>query len=311
MLAAVASGILKHKRATFYDRTAGKVSPDSLNNMSWLNFEFLVAEYFRRLHFSIEETKGEKKIGVNFTAKKGGEKYLIQCRQLKSSQVGIDDIRGFPEVVSTAGTTGGIVVISGEFTKEAMIFARANNIMLLDGNELRTSLNSHKIFDPVPELKLIRRLKNLAWVCAGILVIGMGGSFLYHYKTGTPIVWIQQAKKFLAKTETRLRIKNSQISQPTGKATENDKKFTDEQIKNATEKVLHKREQEQFKKIETGKNAEKTQYNYELELVNGGRIFTDNIEEKDDKVSYKNNRGLIVSLNRNEVKSMRKIELKK
>ncbi len=308
---AVASLFLNQKKATIYDRIAMKCSPDSLNKISWRNFEHLVAEYFERLNFTVEANKGGRKTGVNFTAKKGDEEYLIQCRQSKSSQIGIDDIRRLLEVVSTVGATGGIVVTSGEFAKEVLIFAKAHKIMLLDGNELHANLNSHKIFDSLPERNLMRRLKVLAWWCAGFLAFFMGGSVFYHYKTGTPIVWLQQTEKMLAKTEERLGVKIGPSPYPTTKASVKDQKFTEDQIKKASKTVLHKRVQEQFIKIETNQNDEKAKKYYELELATGGRIFTDNIMEKNGKISYKNNRGLIVSLDRNEVKSMKKIEVKK
>jgi restriction system protein len=129
LLGALISITLNFKRSKLYNNISHSASQDSLNNMSWRDFEFLVGEYFRRRQFSVEETKDGADGGVDLIAKKGREKYLIQCKKWKTSLVGVKVVRELLGAMVGYGATGGIVVTSGEFTKDAIAFARANNIM--------------------------------------------------------------------------------------------------------------------------------------------------------------------------------------
>lgn len=46
-------------------------------------------------------------------------------------------VRELLGVMVGVGTTGGFVITSGEFTKDALAFATANNIVFLDGKALQ------------------------------------------------------------------------------------------------------------------------------------------------------------------------------
>jgi restriction system protein len=310
LLGSLASLIFNYKRTRLYEKTARKNSPESLNKLSWRDFEYLVAEYFRRLHFSIEETKAGSDGGVNLIAGKGREKYLILCKQWKTSEVGADVVEALLGAVSAAEATGGIVVTSGEFTKDAIVFARANKIVLLGGNELHTSLNSHKIFESDPERKPGWRLKTILWTLGASLVIIVVSSLMYSYKTDTPLssIWTTQIKRLIPGNHEQPGAKKTQVANIPNRPESKDLKFTGEQVKKATVEVLHQKEQEQFKRIETDKKEKEKKFYYELELVSGGSIFTDNVTITKDKITYRNTRGLVVSLNKKEVKTLKKIQ---
>ena len=147
LLGSMASVILNFKRKKLYDKTSRSVSHNSLDNMSWQAFEYLVGEYFRRRGFSVEETKSGADGGVDLIATKGMEKYLIQCKHWKAYKVGVNVVRELLGVMVGVGATGGFVVTSGEFTKDAIGFAKGNNILILDGKELLKSMRS----DAIPE----------------------------------------------------------------------------------------------------------------------------------------------------------------
>ena len=102
----------------------------------------MVGEYFRRRQFTVEETKTGADGGVDLIAKKGNEKYLVQCKHWQADKFGVKVVRELLGVIVDAGATGGIVVTSGEFTQDASVFARANNIRLLDGRELHNNMQS-------------------------------------------------------------------------------------------------------------------------------------------------------------------------
>ena len=47
---------------------------------------------------------------------------------------------------------------------------------------------------------------------------------------------------------------------------------------------------------------------YEIHLFSGGKIYTDNAKITDTKVIYKNKRGVVVSIDIDEIETMKKIQ---
>lgn len=69
--------------------------------------------------------------------------------------------------------------------------------------------------------------------------------------------------------------------------------FTDEQVQQAMKEVIN----------------EKRNYLYEIELVTGGWVYTDNAEVTDEKITYTSANGIVVSVNRDEVKTMKRVKV--
>lgn len=126
-----------HKRASLLSVVQEDSSPSVLNGMTWQEFEMLVGEAYRRAGYTVSETGGGGADGgVDLVLKKEGEKFLVQCKQWKAFKVGVSTIRELYGVMAAEGATGGFVVTSGVFTKEAKSFAEGRNIDLIDGAEL-------------------------------------------------------------------------------------------------------------------------------------------------------------------------------
>ncbi len=85
--------------------------------------------------------------------------------------------------------------------------------------------------------------------------------------------------------------------------------FTDEQVQRAMAEVLNEKKNEQLKITTPGNEEEKRNYLYEIELFNGGWVYTDNAEVTDEKITYTSATGIVVSVNRDEVKTMKKIKV--
>jgi restriction system protein len=135
LLGSMLSVIFNFRRTKLYDKTSKSLSHNSLEKMSWQDFEYLVGEYFRRRGFTVAEAKSGADGGVDLIATKGKDKYLIQCKHWKAYKVGVKVVRELLGVMVGVGATGGFVVTSGEFTKDAIDFSKHNNINLLDGKE--------------------------------------------------------------------------------------------------------------------------------------------------------------------------------
>lgn len=112
-------------------------SADALNGMNWQQFERLVGEAFRQQGYAVAETGGGGADGgVDLVLSRGGEKFLVQCKQWRAFKVGVDVVRELYGVMAAKGSAGGFVVTSGRFTDEAVNFAKGRNISLIDGPKL-------------------------------------------------------------------------------------------------------------------------------------------------------------------------------
>lgn len=280
--------------------------------MSWQDFEYLVGEYFRRRQFSVEETKSGADGGVDLIATKGMEKYLIQCKHWKAYKVGVNVVRELLGVMVGVGATGGFVVTSGEFTKDAIDFAKANNILILDGKELFKSMRSYAIFESQPEKNKGGNLQKTAWVFVGILFVA-ACYFLLYPQSSTSFYSIlpSQIRGLLPNGQKYRDAINYKISMPIKQTEQKDGSFTDDQVTRAMTEVLSEKNIEQFKNIKPGQQGEEQKYFYEIELFSGGRISTDNVTITNKEVTYISDKGLVVSLNREEVKTMKKIKVDK
>lgn len=137
LIGALVSAFNRFKREKIYDTSSRITYGNFLEDMSWQDFELLVGEHFRRQGYRVEETSGGADGGIDLIVIRNGEKYLVQCKQWKAYKVGVKIVRELLGVMVGAGAAGGFVVTSGEFTRDAISFAHANNIELLDGEALR------------------------------------------------------------------------------------------------------------------------------------------------------------------------------
>src|SRR5437773_2192072 len=79
----------------------------------WPPLAKLVSEAWRLPGYSVTETSGGRADGgVDLVLAKGGEKFLVQCKQWKAFKVGVDVVRELYGVMAARGATGGFVVPS-------------------------------------------------------------------------------------------------------------------------------------------------------------------------------------------------------
>jgi restriction system protein len=134
---AAVSAWRRHQRKTLADNVSAAKSADVLEGMSWREFELLVGEGFRRKGFQVEELGGAGADGgVDLVLRKGGEKYLVQCKQWRAYKVNVQVVRELYGVMAASGAAGGFVVTSGRFTADAREFAEGRNVELMDGKAL-------------------------------------------------------------------------------------------------------------------------------------------------------------------------------
>ena len=138
-----ASFFRRRRQRELHDQVAGDPHIDALEKMSWLEFEGLVAETFRRKGFRVTEHGGAGPDGgIDLMAHQGADRYVIQCKQWKARQVGVAIVRELYGVMTAEHAVGGFVVTSGTFTADAKNFAEGRSIRLVDARQLRALIGA-------------------------------------------------------------------------------------------------------------------------------------------------------------------------
>ncbi len=122
----------RRRQAQLHGFVAANPSRDTLESISWQEFEGLTAEVFRRKGFQVIERGGNGPDGgVDLELWVGQDKYLVQCKQWKVYKVGVATVRELYGAMAAEGAVGGFVVASGEFTEDAKRFADGRAIELV------------------------------------------------------------------------------------------------------------------------------------------------------------------------------------
>jgi HJR/Mrr/RecB family endonuclease len=110
----------------------------NLANLSWRGLEKLTAWYFRGQGYRVRVLGGARPDGgIDLLIQKsGGTEILVQCKLRHQGYVGVKDVRElYGTVMRRGGSTEGILVTAGGFSKEAVKFAKGTNLDLISGHE--------------------------------------------------------------------------------------------------------------------------------------------------------------------------------
>lgn len=134
LVGAAISAFKRQQRRTLIVDVAADPTVETLNGMTWHEFEMLVGEAFRLQGYQVAETGGNGADGgVDLVLRKNNEKFFVQCKQWKAYKVGVEVVRELYGVMAAHGAAGGFVVTSGRFTDAAAAFAQGRNVKLVDG----------------------------------------------------------------------------------------------------------------------------------------------------------------------------------
>ncbi|MBU1456615.1 MAG: hypothetical protein KKD01_18010 [Proteobacteria bacterium] len=133
----------------------------------------------------------------------------------------------------------------------------------------------------------------------GIGIVAYGGSYLYkRYYTefANPI---QPIKQTTANSTSERR----PVKKPA--ATIDDKPITQKELDRAIQKALA----DKSKTITKNAPPQATNFYYKVELVNGGKIEAESATREGDLLTIKDRKGLVFSVNLNEIKNVKKIKI--
>jgi restriction system protein len=134
IIAAIKSGLEQEFRIGLFNNCN---TLESLKEMSWQDFEILVGEFYRRQGYSVTQAGGAHPDGgVDLILTAAGKTILVQCKHWKVYKVGVKVVREIYGVMTSENADEAIVITSGYFTPEALDFANAKPIQLIDGKAL-------------------------------------------------------------------------------------------------------------------------------------------------------------------------------
>lgn len=140
-IGAVSSFFRRQRQRRLVDEVRADLSGNALEKMSWLEFEGLAAETFRQRGYDVVERGGDGPDGgVDLELRMGTDKYLVQCKQWKTTRVGVATVRELYGVMAAERAVGGFVVASGDFTRDARNFAEGRSIVLVDARKLNAMI---------------------------------------------------------------------------------------------------------------------------------------------------------------------------
>jgi restriction system protein len=110
---------------------------ESIRQLSWQEFERLLAEAYRRQGFEVVQRGGPRADGgADLELHKYGEVLLVQAKHWRTRAVRLPQVRELWGAVADEHADGAILVTSGWLTSEARHFTKGKNLTLLDGPEL-------------------------------------------------------------------------------------------------------------------------------------------------------------------------------
>ena len=139
---AVGSFLFARKRHRLVDE---QTSLDQLRETPWKDFEYLVAEAYRRQGYDVDYSLGRGADGgVDLTLRKDGLTSLVQCKQWKVFSVGAPVVREMFGLMTAEKADQAIIVTTGNFTRDARDFAAGKPVILVDGPQLLALVQSVK-----------------------------------------------------------------------------------------------------------------------------------------------------------------------
>ena len=129
-------------------------SIESLKNFSPSQFEELISDLYERMGYQVRLTPRTKDKGIDIYATRinesGTESLAIQCKHYLKGVVGVEHARSLYGVIQDQpNITKGVLVTSGEFSKDCKDFARGKRLELFNGNYICGLLERHGVCEPV------------------------------------------------------------------------------------------------------------------------------------------------------------------
>jgi restriction system protein len=136
------------RKRNIFDR---QTSLQSIRELSWQEFEWLVSEAYSRKGYRVVERGGRGPDGgVDLVLHKDGRKTIVQCKHWSAMKVIVSLVREAYGVMVAEGADECVFVASGIYTRDAKLFANGKPIQLIDGKGLLELIQGIKIPNTLP-----------------------------------------------------------------------------------------------------------------------------------------------------------------
>jgi restriction system protein len=124
--------------------------------LSWVQFEQVIADAFRRHGYRVRETGGRNQPdgGIDVVLQRDGETTIVQAKHWRTGSVGVALVRELYGVQHQMHAHHAMFVVLGRYTADAQAFAAETGVTLVDGEQLlsiiRTGLDGAALVLPTP-----------------------------------------------------------------------------------------------------------------------------------------------------------------
>ena len=108
-----------------------------IDKMNGLEFEALLAEYFKQGGYHVILTPPSNDYGADLVLGLNGESIAVQAKRYTGHKVGNKAVQEIVAAMPYYNATKGMVVTNSYFTKSAKELAKVNNVILWDRNKLK------------------------------------------------------------------------------------------------------------------------------------------------------------------------------
>lgn len=129
----------------------GRFTLESLKQISPQQFERLISSLYEKMGYQVRLTSQTRDQGIDIYAKRlsetGTEYLAIQCKHYPNGVVGVEDARSLYGVIQAyPSITKGVLITSGEFSKECKDFAKGKRLELFNGKYIFGLLEKYDVF---------------------------------------------------------------------------------------------------------------------------------------------------------------------
>lgn len=128
------SSLFKRIFKRFYT-TSSVIEIEKIDEMNGQEFELYLKRVFERVGYLVELTPRSNDYGADLVLRKGTKKFVVQAKR-HSNTIGISTIQQVIGALNYYKAHGAIVVTNQYFSKSAMNLSKANNVLLIDRDEL-------------------------------------------------------------------------------------------------------------------------------------------------------------------------------
>lgn len=136
--------VFKRKNDEGENKQISNNSSFSLSHMSWKEYEEYIFDIFNQRGYSLDETRELGDGGVDLLLTMNNETTLVHCKKWDKQKVDVPILRDFYSLMADEGAQHGIVIISGEFTQDAIDYSLGKYMLLFNGADLLQMIQALK-----------------------------------------------------------------------------------------------------------------------------------------------------------------------